>query len=218
MKDNNSGSYNSGSDNSGSYNSGSCNSCSYNSGSYNSGSCNSGDYNSGSYNSGDYNSGYYNSGSYNSGSCNSGSCNSGDYNSGYCNNITPTIRLFNKDSGINFNTVEGDKIYSTIKKYQNSFCEWIASSNMSSEEKRNNPKYEITNGYLKVNKNYFYDVNVSQDDEVYFRSLPNFDEAIFKECTGIDLLRKTVKITIDGKDIQISKEEFDNINKQFCDI
>ena len=83
-------------------NSGNCNSGSFNSGSSNSGSYNSGSFNSGSYNSGSSNSGSFNSGSYNSGSRNSGSSNSGSFNSGFFNSSTPTVRLFNKDSGLTF--------------------------------------------------------------------------------------------------------------------
>ena len=106
----NSGNCNSGDCNSGNYNSGNCNS-----GYRNSGNCNSGDCNSGNYNSGNCNSGYRNSGNYNSGYCNSGYRNSGNYNSGYrnsgnynsgfFNSDTPTVRMFNKDSGLTFEEV-----------------------------------------------------------------------------------------------------------------
>lgn len=98
----NSGSYNSGNRNSGNYNSGDYNRGNGNSGDCNGGNCNVGDYNKGSYNTGSYNSGYYNSGYYNSGSYNSGSYNSGRYNSGFFNTDEPTVRLFNKDSGMTF--------------------------------------------------------------------------------------------------------------------
>lgn len=73
-----------------------------NSGLYNSGNHNSGNHNSGNYNSGYYNSGHYNSGSYNSGDYNSGHYNSGSCNSGYFNSNEPTVRLFNKDSGLTY--------------------------------------------------------------------------------------------------------------------
>lgn len=111
-KNHNTGKHNSGSYNSGSYNSGNCNSGNYNSGDYNwgnanagdhnRGGCNVGDYNRGSCNTGSHNSGSYNTGSYNSGSHNTGSYNSGRCNSGFFNTNKPTVRLFNKDSGMTF--------------------------------------------------------------------------------------------------------------------
>ena len=147
---------------------------------------------------------------------NTGNYNTGDYNAGYCNTTTPTIRLFNVDSGIEFNSDYGDSILFRIEKYKKALCEWVSASNMTELEKKSNPKWETTQGYLKVNETTFNGNEVSEEDEEFFRNLPNFDEEIFKACTGIDLSSKTVKITIDGKDIQISKAEFENIKKQFC--
>ena len=127
------------------------------------------------------------------------------------------MRLFNKESDIEFGSNAEIKIYSKITKYQTPLCEWILPMNMTDKEKEDNPEWEITQGYLKVNENTFNGNKVSEEDEAYFRSLPNFDEEIFKECTGIDLSSKTVKITIDGEDFQVSKDKAENIKKQFCD-
>jgi len=88
---------------------------------------------------------------------------------------------------------------------------------MSEKEKEENPKWETTQGYLKVNDLSKNNNEISKEDEKFLRNLPNFDEDILKECTGIDLSKKTVKITIDGKDIQISKDAFENIKKQFME-
>ena len=59
-------------------------------------------HNSGDYNSGNFNSGDCNSGNCNSGDFNSGDYNSGDFNSGFFNSSSPTVRLFNRDSGMTF--------------------------------------------------------------------------------------------------------------------
>jgi hypothetical protein len=211
----NSGNRNSGYYNSGDYNSGYRNSGYRNSGDYNSGNRNSGDYNSGNRNSGYYNSGNYNSGYYNSGNYNSGDYNSGYYNSGVLNSDTPKIRMFNQESEWEFGSNQYHELLSKINNYQKPLCEWVSSVNMSDEEKKNNPSYETTGGYLKVNDSTFKGV-VSEEDKVYFRSLPNFDEDIFKECTGIDLKDTKVKMIMDGKEIWISQESYEQFKKQFC--
>ena len=88
---------------------------------------------------------------------------------------------------------------------------------MTEVEKENNPNWETTQGYLKTNEITFNGNNVTKEDEEYFRGLPNFDEEIFKKCTGIDLSSKIVKITVDGKEIIISKDEFEKIKAQFLE-
>jgi hypothetical protein len=201
----NSGDYNSGNRNSGYYNSGHCNSGHYNSGDYNSGNDNSGNDNSGNYNSGNYNSGHYNSGNrnsgnrnsgnrnsghHNSGDYNSGDYNSGNYNSGNCNTNSATVRLFNKDSGWEFKCKEHLKFRRIISKYQRPLCEWVSDVNMTQKEKDGNPKYETTGGYLKVNPNTFKDLEVSEEDIKFLKSVPNFDAEILLETTGIDIRGK----------------------------
>ena len=116
-------------------------------------------YNSGRYNSGDYNSGYYNSGNCNSGSYNSGSC-----NSGFFNTDIPTVRCFNKETGIKtedfkFPNMSGFKL-----------TEW------------KNEKL-ITYEYKKAWGNFWN--SISDDRKQEFLNLPNFDSKIFEEITGI---------------------------------
>ena len=201
--------------NTGYNNTGNCNT-----GNCNTGNCNTGDYNTGNRNTGDCNTGnrntgYCNTGNRNTGNRNTGYCNTGNRNTGYCNTTTPKIRLFNKDSNIDFGTDAEYKIYNTIAKYQKQLCEWVSASNMTDEEKEENTKWETTQGYLKINDLTCNGNDVTKEDEQYFRDLPNFNEEIFKTCTGIDLSNKTVIITVDGKNISISKEEFENIKAQF---
>jgi hypothetical protein len=66
---------------------------------------------------------------------------------------------------------------------------WIPANLMSEEEKKSNPKYETTDGYLKTIPmkeawaNFWH--NLSDKNKKLFTSLENFDSAIFFEITGI---------------------------------
>jgi len=180
---NNSGDRNSGHCNSGHCNSGDCNSGHYNSGHYNSGDRNSGHYNSGHYNSGDCNSGRYNSGDYNSGNFNSGHYNSGHYNSGFFNTNSPKVRLFNKDTNIEWNSETVNKIR-RIRPIP--ILQWVYESSMTEEEMKNNTSYKTTGGYLKnTGKNDWS--KLTDEEKDFIKSLPGYDDEIFKEITGISL-------------------------------
>ena len=197
----NSGDYNSGNWNSGNRNSGDCNSGYWNSGNRNSGDCNSGywnsgDCNSGNRNSGDWNSGDWNSGDWNSGDHNSGNRNSGDWNktdfsNGCFNTVEPKIYLFNKPSSWTYRNWLGSEARYLMKQIQGDILEWVRLRNMTDDEKTAHPESETTGGYLKK-------LNNSESAAIWWRSLdqrqkniimsiPNFDKAIFKEITGIDV-------------------------------
>jgi len=186
-----------------------------NTGNRNTGDRNTGDRNTGYCNTGDWNTGNWNTGDWNTGNCNTGNWNTGNRNTGYCNTITPKVMLFNKESNICFDTDLYYKIYNIFYKYSKPLCEWISANNMTDEEKETNKTWEITQGYLKVNEEKNNGLKVAPEDEEFIKGLPNFDNQILLECTGIDLTKKKVKICIDGKDILISKEEFESIKKQF---
>ena len=204
-KKNNTGDYNTGNRNTGNRNTGD-----YNTGNRNTGNRNTGDCNTGNRNTGNRNTGYCNTGDYNT-----GDYNTGNRNTGYCNTITPKVTMFNKESDIDFDTDLYYKIFNVFDKYSKPLCEWISANNMTDEEKENNKTWKTTQGYLKVNEEKNNELKVEKEDEEFIRGLPNFDEQILLECTGIDLTKKKVKICIDGKDILISKEEFESIKKQF---
>ena len=203
--DKNSGNYNSGNRNSGDYNSGNWNSGNYNSGNWNSGDCNSGnrnsgdrnsgDKNSGNWNSGDCNSGDRNSGNWNSGDCNSGNWNSGDknsgnwnsgdYNSGFFNSDEPCIRMFNKMTNCKREDV---KIPSWCYF---SLTVWVSHDTATEEEKiEHKTEIEICGGFLKT-INYkdawriaWNKASIKERKELF--ELPNWDNEVFKEITGID--------------------------------
>ena len=186
----NSGNYNSGDWNSGSRNSGGCNSGSRNSGKYNSGdknsgNFNSGDCNSGNLNSGNFNSGNYNSGNYNSGNYNSGNWNSGTGNSGYLNTDLPPVRMFNKYTDKKYNELSFPSFM-----YFN-LTVWVSHDTATEEEKeQHKDEIKTCGGFLKTleYKEAFRRAWNKADKEEHKKllKLPNWNNEIFKEISGID--------------------------------
>lgn len=156
--------------NSGNDNSGHCNSGDNNSGYRNSGNHNDGNRNSGNHNSGNGNSGYYNSGNYNTGNYNSGNDNSGDWNkcsfsNGCFNTEEPKIYLFNKPSEWTYRDwINSDACFILDREFQNPF------------DFRNNTE----------NMRAWWSTLDSRERDI-IKAIPNFDAAIFKEITGIDV-------------------------------
>ena len=181
----NSGNRNSGNCNSGNRNSGNCNSGDRNSGDRNSGNCNSGHWNSGHRNSGNWNSGNWNSGNWNSGNCNSGDWNSGNWNSGFFNTNEPYVRIFNKQT----------------KKKRNDFSfpfwlyfdlnVWVSHDTATDEEKEmHKTEIETCGGFLKTIEykqawRIAWD-KAGKEEHKKLLELPNWNNKIFKEITGID--------------------------------
>ena len=181
----------SGNCNSGNCNSGNCNSGNCNSGDWNSGNCNSGDCNSGNWNSGDWNSGNRNSGNRNSGNWNSGDWNKCSFSNGCFNTTSPKIYLFNKPSSWTYRDWLNSEACCLIERISDNVVQWVQYSNMTDEEKAEHPEAETTDGYLKKLDNSECTVlwwrNLSDCQKAIITAIPNFDKAIFKEITGIDV-------------------------------
>ena len=208
---------NTGVENTGDWNSGDRNSGDRNSGYWNSGDRNSGYWNSGDGNSGDWNSGDWNSGNGNSGNGNNGNGNSGNGNNGYGNSTNresgifcseeSTVRMFNKDSGKKWDEIE----HPHLAGFE--LNKWIPESEMTNEEKKNHPNFFVREGYLKTYSwedawsNFWRDTD--KDNRQKFLNLPNFDEGIFKEITGISVTQlipeKDETINIEGKEYSIKE-------------
>ena len=192
----NSGNRNSGNRNSGNWNSGDWNSGNWNSGNWNSGDWNSGDFNSGNRNSGNWNSGNWNSGDWNSGNRNSGNRNSGDWNAtsfsnGCFNTVSPKIYMFNKPTDWTFERWFNCRARRLLNDIDDCQLEYVYLSDMTDEEKAAHPDAKTTGGYLKErttadNARKWW-AGLSADDRNVILSLPNFDAAIFKEITGVDV-------------------------------
>ena len=126
---------------------------------------NSGNDNSGHCNSGDNNSGYRNSGNHNSGNDNSGDCNKCSFSNGCFNTEEPKIYLFNKPSEWTYRDwINSDACFILDMEFQNPF------------DFRNNTE----------NMEIWWSRLTSREKDV-IKNLPNFDAAIFKEITGIDV-------------------------------
>ena len=186
----NSGNYNSGFYNSGNRNSGNYNSGNYNSGNRNSASCNSGNYNSGNRNSGNYNSGSWNSGSwnsgnYNSGNRNSGSWNSGNYNSGFFNTNSPLVRIFNKETNISLDNIDFPSfLYFDLTV-------WVSHDTATKQEKEaHETEIETCGGFTKeISYKEAFRIawnKASKEEHKKLLKLPNWNNEIFKEISGID--------------------------------
>ena len=166
-------------------NSGNWNSGNWNSGNRNSGNWNSGNWNSGNWNSGNRNSGNCNSGNWNSGNCNSGNWNSGNRNSGFFNSDEPCMRMFNKMTNYKREDV---KIPSWC--YFN-LTVWVSHDTATEEEKiEHKAEIETCGGFLKT-LNYkdawriaWNKASIEERKKLF--DLPNWDNQVFKEITGID--------------------------------
>ena len=141
--------------------------------------------NSGSGNSGDRNSGNRNSGDRNSGSWNSGSWNSGSWNSGFFNSDEPNIRMFNKDT----NLKRGDINIPSWCYF--SLTVWVSHDTATEEEKEKYKReIETFGGYLKTLE--YKEAwklawsKASKEEHKQLLKLPNWNNKVFIEITGID--------------------------------
>ncbi len=182
---------NSGDWNSGNRNSGDRNSGDWNSGDWNSGNWNSGDWNSGNRNSGNRNSGDWNSGDWNSGNRNSGDWNKCGFSNGCFNTTSPKIYLFNKPSEWTYEDWLNNEARYLLNQIPGDVLGYIWLSDMTDKEKAAHPEAETTGGYLKILDNSECAViwwrGLSDGQKAIITAIPNFDKAIFKEITGIDV-------------------------------
>ena len=171
---------NSGYKNSGRFNSGNCNSGDRNSGNCNSGRFNSGDRNSGNCNSGDRNSGNWNSGNWNSGNWNSGNC-----NSGFFNTESPHVRIFNKETNVSLHDIDFPRfLYFDLTV-------WVSYDTATDEEKEvHKTDIETCGGFAKtVSYKEAFRIawdKASKEEHEKLLKLPNWDNKIFMEISGID--------------------------------
>jgi len=181
----NTGNGNTGNCNTGSWNTGNRNTGHCNTGNMNTGHSNTGDWNTGNWNTGNSNTGNWNTGNSNTGNCNTGSWNTGNRNTGCLNTGTPKLRIFNRETDVQIDDIEfPDYFYFDL-------AEWIQEDEMTGEEKRNNPTFKVTGGYLRV---YGYKEawrkswdRATDEDRRKTLRLPNWDNVIFLEITGIDV-------------------------------
>ena len=208
----NTGNCNTGNCNTGNCNAGNCNTGDWNAGNRNAGNCNTGDWNTGNWNTGHWNTGNCNAGNRNTGNWNAGNCNAGDWNTGNrnagnwnagdwntanyssgCFNTTEcTIRMFNKPSDMSMADWLVSDSRAILNRCPCSTNRWVYSGDMTDEEKTDHPEHTTTGGYLKTitvsdtEKQEWWD-GLEECEREYVMALPNFDKAIFYECTGIEV-------------------------------
>ena len=131
------------------------------------------------------NSGDCNSGGCNSGNRNSGGWNSGDYNSGFFNTDEPTVRMFNKDTGLKRNEIDIPSFFYF------DLTVFVSHDTATDEEKKEHANdIEVCGGFLKTleYKEAFKIAwnKASKDEHKKVLELPNWDNKIFKKISGID--------------------------------
>ena len=135
-------------------------------------------------------------GLWNSGDCNSGNWNSGDWNkanfsNGCFNTFEPKIYLFNKPSEWTYRDWLNSEARYLLNQIPGDVLEYIWLSDMTDKEKAAHPEAETTGGYLKILDNSECAViwwrGLSDGQKAIITAIPNFDKAIFKEITGIDV-------------------------------
>ena len=186
-----------------------------NTGDWTTGHRNTGESNTGDWNTGYSNTGYSNTGDRNTGNSNTGNWNSGNNNSGYINSITPEYCfIFNKPA----KRADWDNVDTPNWIYVN-LTKWVYDRDMTNKEKEAYPSYITTGGYLKCYsslKEAYIEAwsNADKEDRERTFKLPNYDVEVFKEVFGFtpDMAIKR-KIVIDGKEIELSEESFNELKK-----
>lgn len=135
--------------------------------------------------------GLCNSGDWNSGNRNSGDWNKCSFSNGCFNTTSPKIYLFNKPSEWTYEDWLNSEARYLLNQIPGDVLEYIWLSDMTDEEKAAHPEAETTGGYLKVLDNSECAViwwrGLSDRQKAIITAIPNFDKAIFKEITGIDI-------------------------------
>ena len=135
--------------------------------------------------------GLCNSGDWNSGNRNSGDWNKTNFSNGCFNTVEPKIHLFNKPSEWTYRDWLDSEARYLLNQVPGDVLEYIWLENMTDEEKAAHPEAETTGGYLKVLDNSECAViwwrGLSDRQKNIIKAIPNFDKAIFKGITGIDV-------------------------------
>jgi len=95
--------------------------------------------------------------------------------------------------------------------------EWVSDEDMTDKEKEAYPSYVTTMGYLKCYSDLHHAYvesweKASKEDKLKTFKLPNYDEDIFKEIFGFTPnITNKKKIVIDGKEIEISEDRYNEL-------
>lgn len=126
-----------------------------------------------------------NSGNRNSGDCNSGNWNSGNRNSGFFNTNSPLVRIFNKETNIPRDDIDFPSfLYFDLTV-------WVSHDTATDEEKEAHKiDIETCGGFIKTisYKEAFRIAwnKASKEEHKKLLKLPNWNNEIFMEISGID--------------------------------
>jgi hypothetical protein len=81
--------------------------------------------------------------------------------------------------------------------------EWVYESAMTDQEKKDYPSSKTTGGFLRKTERYDWRY-LTDEDKAFIRSLPNFDDTVFKQISGVSL-SDDVEVTVNGQVKVISK-------------
>ena len=99
--------------------------------------------------------------------------------------------MFNKPTDWTFDHWRNCRARLLLNQIDDCPLEYVYLSDMTDEEKAAHPEAETTGGYLKERTTAYnarkWWAGLTADDRNAILSLPNFDAAIFREITGIDV-------------------------------
>lgn len=118
-------------------------------------------------------------------SCNSGNRNSGNRNSGYFNTDSPLVRIFNKETSISRNDID----FPSFLYFEHTV--WVSHDTATEEEKAAHKiDIETCGGFTKSisYKDAFRIAwnKASKEEHKKLLKLPNWNNEIFMEISGID--------------------------------
>lgn len=125
---------------------------------------------------------------------NTGNWNKSSFNTGCFNTEEQKIMLFNKLSDMTYREWIGSYARYLLLQIPKDVVEWVYEEDMTDEEKIANPTYETTGGYLKVldesECGQLWWNSLSDDKKKIIEEIPNFDDEIFEQCTGIKVVKE----------------------------
>ena len=99
--------------------------------------------------------------------------------------------MFNKPSDWTFRDWWDSKARYLLNQIKHDVLEWIYWSDMTDKEKHEHPEAEVTGGYLKLldesECGQIWWNGLDEDEKAIIKALPNFDQSIFEEITGIKI-------------------------------
>ena len=160
-----------------------------------------GDYSTGDYSTGDRSTGDRSTGHWSTSNYSSGHFSTEDYSGFGCFDKPCTVEQWNS-------AIKPDWLYFDL-------TEWVNESEMTEDEKKNNPSYKTTGGYLKVRdyKDAFQKSynSANREEQLLIKNLPNFDAEKFFQISGIRVDEDVEELTMEeickrlGKNVKIKK-------------